>query len=242
MKNLIALAVASLWLILMPAAAQTGPAPAAQKDLAKTVLVFGGTGQLGSAVVKELSAAGHHVWVFARPKSNRKRLNGLAVDYVTGDVLALDTVAAGIASAKPSVVIDALGRGQAGVEFYRDSASNIAKASAAYGVSQLILHGSVGARDSVVLLGQPLSARTKRLFDAKSAGEQAVIDSGVGYTIIRHWQLLRGGTPASGRAVLSPDEMATAAVSRADLAQLTAQCVAAPGCLNQVFHAVQSGD
>ena len=48
------------------------------------VLVFGGTGQLGSAVVRELVAAGHPVTVFVRPASDRSRLEGLKLDYVSG--------------------------------------------------------------------------------------------------------------------------------------------------------------
>ena len=44
------------------------------------VLVFGGTGQLGSAVVRELVAAGYPVTVFVRPSSDRSRLEGLKLE------------------------------------------------------------------------------------------------------------------------------------------------------------------
>ena len=51
------------------------------------VLVFGGSGQLGSEVVKDLVAAGEDVTVMVRPTSSRTRLEGLDVSYVIGDML-----------------------------------------------------------------------------------------------------------------------------------------------------------
>ena len=44
---------------------------------AAEVIVFGGTGKLGSEVVRALNAAGHEVTVFHREGSDRSRLQGL---------------------------------------------------------------------------------------------------------------------------------------------------------------------
>ena len=45
--------------------------------LAATVIVFGGSGKLGTEVVRALDAAGHDVTVFHRPDSDLSRLQGL---------------------------------------------------------------------------------------------------------------------------------------------------------------------
>jgi uncharacterized protein YbjT (DUF2867 family) len=48
--------------------------------------VFGGSGQLGSDIVRMLVDAGHEVTVFMRPTSSPERLAGLPVEFVDGDV------------------------------------------------------------------------------------------------------------------------------------------------------------
>ena len=63
-----------------------GPGLAYGDDAAR-ILVFGGTGRLGSDVVKVLVEEGHDVTVFARETSDRYRLNAVDVEYQIGDVL-----------------------------------------------------------------------------------------------------------------------------------------------------------
>lgn len=204
-----------------------------------TVLVFGGTGRLGSEVARSLSQAGHHVTVFARPSSNRERLAGIPAAFVLGDVLVEADVLTAVQQTQPQVIVDALSRGRAPADFYATSAAHIATAASQAGVEQIILHGSVGAGDSAKVLNDGISASMRRLFEQKGAGENAVINSGVPYTIIRNWQVRRYGTGASGTAALTEDQSATDSVSRADLAQLTLACFAKERCLNRIFHAIQ---
>ncbi len=51
-----------------------------------TVLVTGGNGFVGSAVVRKLLATGRRVRVLCRPGSNRHNLDGLEVEIVEGDL------------------------------------------------------------------------------------------------------------------------------------------------------------
>jgi dihydroflavonol-4-reductase len=55
-------------------------------DAGPTTLVTGATGFVGSAVARALVAAGHRVRVLARPGSDRRNLDGLALDVVEGDL------------------------------------------------------------------------------------------------------------------------------------------------------------
>lgn len=202
------------------------------------VLVFGGTGQLGSEIVKALVEAGNSVTVFVRPNSDLRRLDGIAVSTLQGDVLNEDDVASALKTAKPKIVVDALARGKAGVEFYDVSERNISKWAKTTGVIQVILHSSVGAGRSRAVYPEANWPRMKDTLMAKEVGENHLIASGVSYTIIRNAILPPYGTPATGKAKLYEDETKYGPVTRADLARLTVECVGHSACFNKIYHAV----
>jgi len=86
---------------VVTACATTPPPPP------RDVLVLGGTGLLGSEVVKLLVADGVPVTVFARPGADRGRLAGLAVDYVVGDLTVAADVERAFAAKRYAAVITA---------------------------------------------------------------------------------------------------------------------------------------
>lgn len=229
MKQLLLVLLALVSPAVGEASPPADPAPA-------SVLVFGGTGRLGAEIVRELLARGHEVTVFARPSSERQRLDGLPVRVVEGDVLRDDDVRRALESRPVDVVVDALGRSESPPSFYAISGRSIAHWSKRTGVRQVVLHGSVGVGDSrAALPGRPLGTMAEVL-QSKEAAERALMQSGVPYTIIRNGILRDGANAAEPRLVEDP--LAFGAVSRRSLARLTADCVLQQRCLSRVFHAL----
>ena len=216
-------------------AAVIGPTGA---NAAESVLVFGGSGQLGSEVAKAVAAKGHTVTVFVRPTSKLDLLQGVKFEKIEGDVMKAADVAATLNKGKFTVVVDALANDRGGPpDFYETSEKNIAKAVKAAGVKQLILHSSVGANDSRAVYPKERLAEMVAVLDSKALGEKAAMASGVTYTIIRNASL--GDPPAGGeKAKLYDDQTKFGAVSRNGLGRLTADCVANPACNNKIYHAV----
>ena len=202
------------------------------------VLVFGGTGQLGSAVVRELVAAGYPVTVFARPASDRTRLAGIKVSYVTGDILDAAQVRAAFDGRNFRTVVDATARGAADDEFYPTAMANIIAGARTGGVRQIILHGSVGAGENIEQFPQANFGRMRSTLAAKGRAERLLIDSGIGYTIIRNGILLPVDLPPTRTARLSADQRLMRKVRRADLGLLTVLCVGNPDYMNGIWHAI----
>lgn len=205
---------------------------------AEGVLVFGGTGRLGAAVVRELVAAGYPVTVFARSSSDRGRLEGVEVAYVTGDMLEADQVRAAFSQRQFHTVVEASARSEAGSGFYPTAMAHIIAGARAGGVRRIILHGSVGAGDNIDYFPQANFGRMRDTLAAKGRAEQLLIDSGINYTIIRNGILLSADLPATGTAALSKDQRLMRQVTRADLAKLTLLVVDNPDYVNGIWHAV----
>ena len=227
-----------LLLALVPAlaAAATPPNPPPL-----TVLVFGGSGQLGSLVARAALAEGHKVSVFARESSNMQRLQGLPVTVIRGDVRESADVERALKSQSFDVVVDALGRSESGVEFYEQAARHITRWAAPTGVKHIIHHGSVGVAESRAAYPPKLFPERSPLFVSKEAAEKRVRESGVTYTIIRN-AVLRPLPPGQAdRAQLLEDPLTFGAVSREGVARLTIQCFRDPRCSNRTFHAIDAG-
>jgi uncharacterized protein YbjT (DUF2867 family) len=237
--GLLALAGAA-FITANPASAQPRAGQPAS-EARPAALVFGGSGQLGSDIVRMLVDAGLEVTVFMRPTSSPERLAGLPVEFVDGDVTVEQDVSRAFQVRRYDLVVDALGRAGADVGFFAISGRHIATWAKATGARQIILHSSVGVGNSRGAYPAERYAGMQALFEAKQAGERAVIDSGVPYTIIRN-AVLRdppAGTPEQARLVA--DERVYGTVSRRGLARLTLGCVSEPACANRIFHAVDDG-
>jgi uncharacterized protein YbjT (DUF2867 family) len=234
----LALAAALPAAALAQAGTAAAPSPAAAGD-AREVLVFGGTGQLGVQIVRRLVAAGHRVTVFARPGSDRSRLQGLGVDYVTGDLLNPGDVAAAFESRRFAVVVNAVRVEDNDPHFYEKIMGPIATQAKANRVAQVIHHGAVGAGANVAkftTLGwDKVPGLLPRLVD-QGIGEQRLREGGVPWTIIRNARLYPDERPATGQAELTEDDSVLTPMTRADLAILTVRCVGNPACYGKTYH------
>lgn len=228
-------AAAALGACATTAGSPTDPAPAGTTR----VLVIGGTGQLGAEIVQRLVARGHQVTVFVRPSSDRSRLAAWPVEYVTGDLFGDADMAAALKARQYGAVVVALRVMDGDVNFYSKALTPLARHARAAGVGQIIHHGAVGAGANVAKFQQLGWERVPGLLDRlrdQGVGEDLLRGSGVPYTIIRNSRIYPADHPATGRAELTEDDSIITPMTRADLAELTVQCLGAPRCLNRVFH------
>lgn len=221
--------------------ATTGAVHAHEPVQLRRILIFGGSGQLGAEIAKELAGDGHYVHVFVRPSSDRSRLAGQPIEWVLGNALVEDDVRRALQAQRYAIVINALGRSESGVEFFATSGRWIAKWAKATGVKQVVLHSSVGVGKSAAAYPAGRLGAMRALFVAKESAERDLIDSGITYTIIRNAVLRNLPAGARSSAKLYEDETKFGAVSRRGLAQLTAECIDSDACANRIFHAVDEG-
>ena len=225
-------------LFLLCLASNCGSAYAAD-SAAGEVLVLGGTGQLGAAIVKLLVANGDHVTVFARAASDRSRLQGLPVDYATGDLLNPADIGAALRTRKFHVIVSAIRVENGDIHFYEKIMRPLTEQARATGVAQIIHHGAVGAGSNAgkfATLGwEKVPGLLDRLKD-QGIGEDILRASGVPYTIIRNTRLYPDGTPSTGQAQLTEDDSVITPMTRADLALFTLHCLGNPACLNKTYH------
>jgi nucleoside-diphosphate-sugar epimerase len=209
---------------------------------AEGVLVFGGTGQLGAPHVRMLIERGETVTVFHRSTSSFKRLEGLAFDKAEGDLLDAATVLATMEKAKPRVVIDTSARRgerlQSRQPFYTQAMRNIVAAAKATGVEQIIIHSSVGVRDSAPYLAEVYGYNTDSAnMKDKADAEIALENSGINYTIVRNGLLEHEPAPPTGRGRLTEDQNTFGRITRTDLTRISLECMDNPDCYGKIYHA-----
>ncbi len=141
------------------------------------ILVAGGTGQLGSALVRRLTERGMSVRVLTRAPERASHLAGPLVEVVRGDVRDPGSLAGAVAGADTvvSAVHGFTGKNDVSPRTIdRDGNVNLVDAAAAAGAA-FVLTSVVGAAP-----GSRIS-----LFRAKHAAEQYLRRSGVPWTIVR---------------------------------------------------------
>ncbi|MBL8630947.1 MAG: NAD(P)H-binding protein [Rhodospirillaceae bacterium] len=203
------------------------------------VLVLGGTGQLGAEVVKILAAKGEQVTVFARPDSKRDLLDGLKVDYVTGDLMNDADVAAALKAKPYRAIINTVRVETGDIHFYEKIMGSIATHAKSTGVKQVIHQSAVGAGENAKNFPNMGWDKVPGLLDRlkdQGVGEDLLKKSGVTYTIIRNSRIWPAETPATGQAKLTEDQTVLTPMTRIDLAKLTVSCLDNTACANKIYH------
>lgn len=113
-----------------------------------TTLLTGATGFVGSAVLRQLKAAGHDVRALVRPSSRVENLEGYAVDIVRGDLADAELLESALAGCDALFHVAADYRLWAAdpAEIYRsnvDGTRNIMLAAARAGVRRIVYTSSV---------------------------------------------------------------------------------------------------
>lgn len=194
--------------------------PAIQADPAGLpYLVFGGTRNTGLEVVKLLRGRGEKVTAFVRPTSNLDDLNAVGgVDYVYGDGLDAETVAAAVAAGPYQAVISTIGcfRCEPPPDFLANR--NIVDAMVDEGGGYMMLITSIGAGDSAK--SPPFLSRIilRGIIPLKDQAEEHLRASGLEYTIIRPGGL--NNMPSTGNGMLTEDPNGFGFIYREDLAQM----------------------
>ena len=141
------------------------------------ILVAGGTGRLGTLVVRELAERGERVRILTRDLARARHLDSEATEIVTGDVRQPGTLRAAVEGTQTviSAVHGLAGPGRVSpASVDRDGNTNLISAARLAG-ADVVLTSVVGAS----------SASRMDLFRAKFEAEQRLRESGVGWTIVR---------------------------------------------------------
>lgn len=148
------------------------------------ILVVGGTGFVGGAVVRELARRGKSVAVLSRnPGRYADRFPGLSVEFRRGDVTepgSLDAALAGIdtvisSQQFPNSPIENPAKGYTFEKVDAEGTENLVRAARQAGVSRFVYLSGVGAAPDAGY----------HWFRAKWRAETAVRDSGMTFTIVR---------------------------------------------------------
>jgi uncharacterized protein YbjT (DUF2867 family) len=140
------------------------------------ILVTGGTGTLGRAVVPRLRAAGRSVRVLSRHSQDARD----GVEYVTGDLATGEGVDAAVDGVETILHLAGSTKGD------EEKAQTLVRAAPAAGVRHLVYISVVGADRVPVVSG--VDRAMFGYFEAKLGAERAVAGSGVPWTTLRATQ------------------------------------------------------
>lgn len=209
------------------------------------ILVAGGTGFVGAAIVLELARRGKPVAVLTRNAEKAAgRFPGLAVEYRQGDVTDPASLPAALAGVDavigcqqfPGSPIENPGKGYTFEKVDAEGTENLVSAAKAAGVSQFVYLSGAGA-----------APEGRHWFRAKWRAETAVRESGMTFTILRPPWVYGPEDVALNRflgmsrflpfvpMIGSPGKQQMQPVFVDDVARATVECLDNAAAANQLF-------
>ena len=203
------------------------------------VLIIGGAGHAGSAVARMLIERGDHVTAFVRATTDRSKLEGVPVDYVVGDAMIADEVAAALEGQQFDVMFETVQVWPGTEASYTQMYENFVPWAKRMGIKQFIsIGGGCGENPREDC---PLSPPLYELSQDMNRSEHILRDSGVPYTIIRVGVLIPSNPfhpdadKRSGTSYMTTDLTRFGGVLRVDLNEQIVACIGAERCLNKTF-------
>lgn len=213
---------------------------ASAASAAENVLIIGGAGNAGSAIAKLLIARGDQVTAFVRHTTDRRRLDGVPIDYVVGDAMVAEDVAAALDGKAFTVIIDTIQILDVTDEVsYTRLYSNFVPLAKRMGVKQFLIIG--GGCSDRPREDCPLSPPLYTVATNMTIAEYILRGSGVPYTIIRIGALMPGGPDdpdaelRTGTSYLTTDLSIFGGIWRGDLNDQIVGCTGADRCINKIF-------
>lgn len=204
------------------------------------VLIIGGAGDTGSTLAKILIARGDQVTAFVRPSTNRRRLEGVPVEYVVGDAMSADDVAAALDGKKFTVIIDTIQILNVTDQVsYTRLYENFVPWAKRMGVKQFLILG--GGCSDRFREDCPLSPPLYTVAANMTVAEYILRGSGVPYTIIRIGALMPGGPDdpdsglRTGTSYLTTDLTKFGGIWRGDLIDQIINCTGNDQCINKIY-------
>jgi uncharacterized protein YbjT (DUF2867 family) len=208
------------------------------------VLILGGTGQLGRAIISDLRARPVKLSIFARANSDRSGLEPASAapqstEWLTGDLMTAADIDRAFDGRRFDIVINAVRVEDNDIHFYEKLMGPVTRNARRAGVKLFIHHSAVGAGNNVEKFRNMGWERVPGIFDRlkdQGVGEDILRASGIPYVIIRNARLYPAKHPGTGNAVLTEDDSILTAMTRIDLARLTVGCIDNPECVNKTYH------
>lgn len=202
------------------------------------MLVLGGTGGTGRAIVQQALDAGHDVTLLARDPSKVTTPHA-DLHVVPGDVT--DASALAGAMRGQDVVVSAVGRGLSfkSERLMARCVPNILEAMTAAGVRRLIFTSALGVgesrRDTPLPLKVFSSTLLRGIYADKLAGDTLIRNSGTDWTIVQPSMLTDGPLSKAYRSGERLEMSGMAKVSRADVAHFILACAADPSSVRKTL-------
>ena len=223
LRKLLATFIACL--VTLPAAADT--------------LIFGGTRGVGLETARLLVEQGEAVTVMVRSTSDVSGLNEIdGVETVVGDAMEPESMATAFASREFNRAVSTLsGKPEEGFAVDSVGKINAIEAAKAAGVEHFVLVSSIGVGDSAGALPPPALKALAAVLAEKAKAEDYLVQSGVGFTVIRPGALTR--KPANGNGILSEDASLGGIISRAEVARLVVESINNAEAQGKIYSAIE---